>query len=57
MEPTLIANQKISFKEIRVKVIQKNVFSCPVFASWSLFSEIWLCMSYVMYGVWRDRHI
>jgi hypothetical protein len=42
MEPTLIANKKISFKEIRVKVIQKNVFSCPVFAGLGVFGEIWL---------------
>jgi hypothetical protein len=40
MEPTLIANKKISFKEIRIKVIQKNVFSCPVFAFLGLFGEI-----------------
>jgi hypothetical protein len=32
MEPALIINKKISFKEIRVKAMQKNIFSCPVFA-------------------------
>jgi hypothetical protein len=42
LEPALIANKKISFKEIRVKVIQKNVFSCPVFAGLCRFGEIWL---------------
>jgi hypothetical protein len=40
MEPTLIANKKIGFKKIRVNAIQKNVFSCPVFAGLGLFREI-----------------
>jgi hypothetical protein len=30
MDPTLIANNSISFKEIKVEVMQKNVFTCPV---------------------------
>jgi hypothetical protein len=39
MESTLSGNNNISFKEIKVKVMQKNVFMCPVFR---FFGEKWL---------------
>jgi hypothetical protein len=32
MEPSLIASKNIIIKEIRVKVIQANAFTCRVFA-------------------------